>query len=285
MMKFKAILVFAFVFIISGVTFASDNITASASAAIATFSEPLTASFTVNQLFDRMEKKSENINAIISEVELSDSLGTSSVTLRVKSPDKFSITFADGSSSVFFNGSKLWIYIGSVNEVFYHFSEPSPWLNNIGSFFCWFEPKKLIIDMTRGTLNTLFDMKPIGMSKSEDGSSMYLIKLTPRMGDVFKNIFEIGYYEATFSEKNYLPVKVIEFGTDGKSKNSLFVKDYRMNEEVADEYFEYKNTTNAKMSHISDVIIQKINDYKEEALEKINEASEAMKNRFLNWGL
>ena len=58
-----------------------------------------------------------------------------------------------------------------------------------------------------------------------------------------------------------------------------------MNEEVADEYFEYKNTTNAKMSHISDVIIQKINDYKEEALEKINEASEAMKNRFLNWGL
>ena len=80
------------------------NLSASSTSSVG-FIEPLTASFTADQLFDRMEKKSESINAIESSVELSDSVGTSSVTLRVKSPDKFSITFTDGSSSVFFNGS------------------------------------------------------------------------------------------------------------------------------------------------------------------------------------
>ena len=128
------------------------NISASSTSSLS-FAEPLTASFTAEQLFDRMEKKTESINAIESNVELSDSVGTSAVTLRVKSPDKFSITFTDGSSSVFFNGSTLWIYINTTNECFFHTTEKSSLWEKLGSFSSWFNPKMIFVNMTRGTLN------------------------------------------------------------------------------------------------------------------------------------
>ena len=124
------------------------NLSASSTSSIG-FIEPLTASFTAEQLFDRMEKNSESINAIESNVELSDSIGTSAVTLRVKSPDKFSITFTDGSSSVFFNGSTLWIYINTTNECFFHTTEKSSLWEKLGSFSSWFNPKMIFVNMTR----------------------------------------------------------------------------------------------------------------------------------------
>lgn len=248
------------------------------------FSEPLPASFTADQLFDRMEKSSERINAITAEVELVDIAGSSTaVTLRVKGPDKFSITMSDGSSSIYFNGNKLWIYIKPLNECFYHYSEPTPWWNRMGSLVSLFEPKKIFMDMTRKTLNTIFDIFAIKREELPDKDFYYHLKLTPKYKDVFARIFELGHYEAVFSEKTYLPAIVREFDTEGKLKNQLFVKSYKMNDEVADGLFEFKNESSAVMMPISIVIMQKIEDFKDKIVEEVQKAREAMTKSFLNW--
>lgn len=246
-------------------------------------SEPLPASFTVNQLFDRMEERSIRVNAISADVELIDTVGSSTaVTLRVKSPDKFSITFSDKSNSVHFNGTKLWIYIKDLNECFYHFSEPMPWWSKIGGLMSWFEPKKIFVDMTRSTLTTVFDIEPMKREALSD-NYYYYIKLTPKYKDIWAKIFELGHYEAVFSEKLYLPVKVKEFGPDGSPKNQLNVNSYKMNEEVSDDLFEFKNETCAIMMPVSVVILQKIEEYRDKAIEEFNKAKEAMTNSILNW--
>ncbi len=259
---------------------ASGTISASSTAI---FTEPLPASFTADQLFDRMEKKSETINAIESEVELYDKVSTSTVTLRVKSPDKFSIIFADGSSSVFFNGNKLWIYIKQLNECFYHFSEPSPWLDKLGFITSMFDPKKLFVNMTRGTLKALFQIESIKRENTPDNDYHYHLKLTPKFKDIFIQVFELGYYEAIFSEKIYLPVEVKEYDSNGNLKSILSVKSYKMNSEVPDNLFEYKNETDAKFMPISIVIMQKFEDYKDKLMKKIDDTTESLKKSILNW--
>ena len=258
------------------------NISASSTSSLS-FAEPLTASFTAEQLFDRMEKKTESINAIESNVELSDSVGTSAVTLRVKSPDKFSITFTDGSSSVFFNGSTLWIYINTTNECFFHTTEKSSLWEKLGSFSSWFNPKMIFVNMTRGTLNALFKIEAVKREKMSDGDYHYHLKMTPKMKEIFIQVFELGYYEVIFSEKIYLPVKVKEYAPDGKHKTTLSVKSYKINEEVSDDMFVYKNTTKASLVPISIVILQKFEDYKDKLMKKIEDAKESTLNSLMNW--
>lgn len=261
---------------------ASDALASSSS--LVEYSSPLPASFTVDQLFDRMEERSVSINAISAEVELIDAVGSSTaVTLRVKSPDKFSITFSDKSNGVYFNGTKLWIYIKDLNECFYHFSEPMPWWSKVGGLMSWFEPKKIFVDMTRSTLTAIFDIEPIKREEQPDKDFYYYLKLTPKYKDICTKIFELGHYEAVFSEKLYLPVKVKEFGSEGKPNNHLVVKSYKMNEEVSNDLFEFKNETGAVMMPISVVILQKIEEYRDKAIEQFNKAKEAMTNSILNW--
>ena len=274
---------------ISSVCFAAEEIkittpvTASSSSSLIKFEEPLTASFTADQLFDRMEKKSESINAIESNVDLSDSIGTSSVTLRVKSPDKFSIIFTDGSSSVFFNGKTLWIYLKTVNECFYHTTEKSSIWEKLGSFSSWFNPKMIFVNMTRSTLKALFQINALKREKMPDGDYHYHLKLTPKMKEIFIQVFELGYYEVIFSEKIYLPVKVIEYDSNGKYKSTLSVKSYKINEEVPDEMFNYNNTTKANLIPISVVILQKFEDYKDKLMQKIEDAKKSAINNIMNW--
>lgn len=261
---------------------ASDALASSSS--LVEYSSPLPASFTVDQLFDRMEERSVSINAISAEVELIDAVGSSTaVTLRVKSPDKFSITFSDKSNGVYFNGTKLWIYIKDLNECFYHFSEPMPWWSKVGGLMSWFEPKKIFVDMTRSSLTAIFDIEPIKREEQSDKDFYYYLKLTPKYKDIYTKIFELGHYEAVFSEKLYLPVKVKEFGPEGKANNHLTVKSYKMNEEVSNDLFEFKNETGAVMMPISVVILQKIEEYRDKAIEQFNKAKEAMTNSILNW--
>lgn len=261
---------------------ASDALASSSS--LVEYSSPLPASFTVDQLFDRMEERSVSINAISAEVELIDAVGSSTaVTLRVKSPDKFSITFSDKSNGVYFNGTKLWIYIKDLNECFYHFSEPMPWWSKVGGLMSWFEPKKIFVDMTRSSLTAIFDIEPIKREEQPDKDFYYYLKLTPKYKDIYTKIFELGHYEAVFSEKLYLPVRVKEFGPEGKANNHLTVKSYKMNEEVSNDLFEFKNETGAVMMPISVVILQKIEEYRDKAIEQFNKAKEAMTNSILNW--
>ncbi len=289
-MKLKTIFLFLLIILFPVVSLASEVINiASESTNIASPAflikeeSPLPASFTSDQLFDRMEKRSETINAIESEVELFDKVSTYSVILRVKSPDKFSITFSDGSSSVFFNGAKLWIYIKSLNECFYYFQESSPWLDKLGFVVSFFNPKKLFLNMTRDTLKTLFDIQAIKREDMPDGDHHYHLKLTPKFKEIVIDVFELGYYEAIFSEKNYLPVKVKEYNTKGDLKSVLSVNKYKINEEVPDKLFEYENTSDAVMVPISIVIMQKFEDYKDKIMKKLDETTESLKNKLLNW--
>ena len=284
-MKARVIFIMWLLTMLTCVCFASESSVVGSDTTLIEFATPLPASFTADMLFDRMEKKSATINAIESLVELSDASGTVSVTLRVKGPDKFSIIFADNSSSVFFNGSKLWIHMSRLNETFYHYTEPSPWFSKLSTLTNWFDPKKIFVNMTRGTLKALFEISAVKSEKQSDGDFQYTLKLTPKMKEIFKSIFEIGYYEATFSEKTYLPIKVIEYDTNNKEKTRLSVNSHKINNEVADELFEYKNTTKAVMMPITVVIMQKIEDYRDKAIEKMNKAAESMKSRFLNWSL
>lgn len=277
------LIIFIMVVFFPAFLFAGDNLQLSEESQNLTFANPLPASFTVDQLLDRMERKSAGINAIVSEVELSDSLGTVTVTLRVKSPDKFSITFADGSSSVYFNGSKLWIYIKKLNECFYHYSEPSPFWCRYSSLLYYFEPKKLFVNVTRGTLNAIFDIVAVKREELDGNDYHYVLKLTPKLKEIFKRVFELGHYEAVFSEKLYLPVKIIEYDIEGRVKNQLRVNCYKMNTEVSDGLFQYKDTTGAVMVPISIVILQKLDDYKNKVLEEFDKAKEALTNRILNW--
>lgn len=147
----------------------------------------------------------------------------------------------------------------------------------------WFEPKKIFVDMTRSSLTAIFDIEPIKREEQPDKDFYYYLKLTPKYKDIYTKIFELGHYEAVFSEKLYLPVKVKEFGPEGKANNHLTVKSYKMNEEVSNDLFEFKNETGAVMMPISVVILQKIEEYRDKAIEQFNKAKEAMTNSILNW--
>ena len=282
-MRIKIFIIFLLVILFPVAGIATEVNNAATSSANIEFQNPLPASFTADMLFDRMEKKSETINAIESAVELYDKISTSSVILRVKSPDKFSITFSDGSSSVYFNGSKLWIYIKTLNECFYHFSDSSPWFDKWNFIITMFEPKKLFVNMTRSTLSALFEITAVKREKASDGDYHYYLKLTPKLKTVFIEVFELGYYEAVFSEKIYLPIKVNEYDSKGNLKSTLFVKSYKMNENVPDEMFEYQNTTNAILMPISIVIMQKFEDYKDKIMKKLEDAKNSVTNSILNW--
>lgn len=285
-MKIKLMILFLLAIITPVCCFAADEIIVTApasSSALIKFTEPLTASFTAEQLFDRMEKKSETINAIESDVELTDTVGTSAVILRIKSPDKFSITFNDGTAAIYFNGSTLWVYIKSINECFFHNQEKMSFWEKWSSFSAWFNPKKIFLNMTRTTLNALFDIKSIKREKTTDGDYHYYVKMTPKMKDIFIQVFELGYYEIIFSEKTYLPIKVMEYSPNGKLKTTLYVKSYKMNCEVPDELFNYNNTTNATVVPISIVILQKFEEYKDNLMKKIDKAKESAINSILNW--
>ena len=207
------------------------------------------------------------------------------VSVYKKTKNWLGITKWTKVKDVFFNGSKLWIHMSRLNETFYHYTEPSPWFSKLSTLTNWFDPKKIFVNMTRGTLKALFEISAVKSEKQSDGDFQYTLKLTPKMKEIFKSIFEIGYYEATFSEKTYLPIKVIEYDTNNKEKTRLSVNSHKINNEVADELFEYKNTTKAVMMPITVVIMQKIEDYRDKAIEKMNKAAESMKSRFLNWSL
>ena len=281
-MKNKLIAIFMLL-MIPVISMATEIKITASSTNVIEYKDPLPASFTSNMLFDRMEKKSESINAIESDVELYDKVSTSSVILRVKSPDKFSITFTDGSSSVYFNGKKLWIYIKNLNECFYHFSDSSPLLDKWYFITSMFDPKKLFVNLTRNTLSAIFEIEAVKREKMPDGDYHYYLKLTPKLKSIFKEVFELGYYEAVFSEKLYLPVKVNEYDPTGVLKSSLFVKSYKMNENVPDEMFEYQNTTDAVLMPISIVIMQKFEQYKDTVMKKLEDAKNSLKNSILNW--
>lgn len=165
------------------------------------------ASFSVENLFDSMEKCADQISAISASVILQNAAASKSVTLSIKSPDKFAIIFADGSVKVLFNGKNLWIYVVAINEVFYHFSETGGFFGS----YSWFSPKKLFTNLTRKTLFTFFRIETLKIEKLSDEETLYHLKFNPKMESVFRSVFDVGHYEMAFSSRTYLPAWVVEF--------------------------------------------------------------------------
>ncbi len=238
------------------------------------------ASFSVESLFDSMESCADQINAISASVVLQNSAASKSVTLSIKSPDKFAIIFADGSVKVFFNGKNLWIYVVAINEVFYHFSESSGFL---GSYYSWFSPKKLFANLTRKTLFTFFRIETLKVEKLSESETIYHLKFNPKMESVFRSVFDVGHYEMAFSSRTYLPSRVIEYDRQGQERGRLEVIDYKMNEEIADSFFDFAVPEGVVMVPVTVVLAQKLEEYADAVVEKLGQAAEELKNRIINW--
>lgn len=226
------------------------------------------ATITVDGLFDKMEKKTETINSVSVEVELTNGNEASKARLLIKNPDKFAIEFSDGSYKVYFNGTKLWIYIKELNEVFYH--EVAG--NNLFSKMDFINPRKIFTKLTRATLFTLFNIKLISQSKTNEDAE-YVLDFVPKLEGVFKKLFNAKKYWITFSEKNYLPIKVVEFDKNAKQKGVLKVLEYKINTDLIDSNFNFVPDSKTALIPLAVVIAQKIEQYlddlKGKAVDKI----------------
>lgn len=238
------------------------------------------ATFTAESLFDAMEKRSEKISAMSAHVELKNAADTKEVTLSIKNPDKFAIIFADNSISACFNGQKLWIHVVAINEVFYHFSD-SPGV--VGSYFSWLSPKKIFTNLTRKTLFSLFK---VDLEKSETGSNgevLYYLKFVPKMESVFKKVFDVGHYQMAFSNRNFLPVQVIEYNQSGVERGRLNVLQYKLNDEIPDSFFDFVVPEGAVMVPVTVVIAHKLEEYANAIMEKLGKAAENLKKSLMDW--
>lgn len=236
--------------------------------------------FRVEDLFDKMEKNTDSIQAMSALVELKNSAASKRVTLSVKNPDKFAIVFADSSVSAHFNGQRLWIHVKTINEVFYHFADTQGFA---ASYFSLINPKKIFTNLTRKTLFSLFNISPVSQEKDKDGSTFFTMKFVPRMKSVFKQIFNVGHYVMVFSDKNYLPVEVIEFDQNDKERGRLIVLEYRLNMQIADDEFNFVPPEGAVMVPITVVLAQKIEEYARSVVDKIGQAAESLKRSLLDW--
>lgn len=238
------------------------------------------ASFSAEVLFDKMEKNTDNYQAMSALVELTNAADSRRVTLSIKNPDKFAIVFADASVRACFNGQRLWVYVRAINEVFYHFSDTQSFAS---SYFSLINPKKIFTNLTRKTLFSLFSVTPLNQSKQSDGTTLFRLKFVPRMKSVFKQIFDVGHYEMAFSDRNYLPAEVVEFDQKGKERGRLQVIEYRLNEQIADAEFDFEPPEGVVMVPITVVLAQKIEEYARSVVEKIGQAAESFKRSLLDW--
>jgi len=237
------------------------------------------ASFTAEALFDNMEKRTEKITAMAAEVVMQNSEASKKVTLSIKNPDKFSIIFADESVRVFFNGQKLWIYVASIKEVFYHFSETGGY----AAYFSWFNPKRLFTNLTRKTLFSFFRIEPLRSEVLPSGETHYHLRFNPKMEAVFRSVFDIGFYDMVFSSSNYLPASVVEYNQKGEERGRLQVLEYKLNEEIPDSSFDFAVPEGVGMVPITVVLAQKLEECARAIMGRLGEVADDMKTRILNW--
>lgn len=237
------------------------------------------ATFTAESLFDNMEQRTDKITAMAADVIMQNHDAGKSVTLSIKNPDKFMIIFADESVKVYFNGQKLWIYVATINEVFYHFSEAG----GFSAYFSWFNPKKLFTNLTRKTLFSFFKIEPLKTETLASGESLFYLRFNPKMEAVFRNVFDIGFYDMVFSSRDYLPARVIEYNQKGEERGRLMVLKYKLNEDIPDSSFEYKVPDGVAMVPITVVLAQKLEEYARALIGRLGEVADDMKNRILNW--
>lgn len=245
-------------------------------------STTLLASATADTMFDMMEKRTEKINSIRVEVLLKNNLHSKNCKLLIMNPNKFAIEFDDASIQTFFDGSKLWLKIAELKEVFYHFSDSN---SSFLSYIPLFNPTKIFTNLTRKSLFSLFNVTLTDQQKSSNNNfNFYTLKFVPKMKSVFKEVFSIGHYLMIFSDENYLPVEVIEFDPDGNERGRLIVKQYFINESIPASSFEFTPPPDYTLVPLSVVFAQKLEECGNYILNRIGEAASSMKNTILDWG-
>jgi len=242
-------------------------------------------------LFDQMEKSTERIDSLEAEMILISGPVMSRVSLCIQGPDKFSMNFIDRSISVVFDGEKLWVYLASIKEVFtLDAASGGGWLGE--ALRRWVNPKKIITNITRSTLFSLFEITmttPPETPASFTGflsvaSSAPNLRFVPLGSSFVKSAFEVGYYEIVFSPENFLPVRVTEFAPDGSLRGTLFVLGYKINQPIPKENFEFKIPPGVKEVPLIEVVKQRLEQGKDFLLEKVNDLFEALKKKMENWG-
>ncbi|HNV69371.1 MAG TPA: hypothetical protein PKO06_06705 [Candidatus Ozemobacteraceae bacterium] len=243
-------------------------------------------------LFAEMERKAGGIDSLIAELELASGSLRATVQLAIQSPDKFSMDFQGRVIRVVFDGERLWIHINALNEVFLlDTSKGGSWLGDVLRDYV--NPRRIITQVTRKTLFSFFDVSMLASPSiipsfdeplAEPATAGYCLRFTPILGDWARKIFDVGYYEMVFSRTTFLPYLVVEYSTQGKLRGSLRVFEYRMNEVLPKERFEFTVPEGVKVVPLAEVVMQKLEEAKDTLVDNTQKWMDGLQKQISDWG-
>ena len=143
-------------------------------------------------------------------------------------------------------------------------------------------PRKIFNKLTRATLFTLFNIKLISQSKTNQEGE-YVLDFVPKLEGLFDKIFNAKKYWITFSEKNYLPVKVVEFDKNGDQRGALKVLEYKINAEINDSRFNFIPDSKTSAIPLTVVIAQKVEQYLDDLKGKAVNTFKDIKDLIMPW--
>lgn len=224
--------------------------------------------FNLSDLFDKIDNKTDYIQSVLIDVKITDTASSTTASLAVKSPDKFSIIYGDASNKVLFDGITLWLYIDDLKEAYYHnFGEKSFFSSSLSFIY----PGAIFKKLTKATLMAFFDVSPVKIEDNKDGSKYYIVKFVPKFESLAKKVFTIYSFHVFFSNKSWLPEKVIEYDPNGKIANTLEVLQYKINDEINDSNFKYTKPVGVAVLPLVAIIAEKIELYLENMTPKVTD--------------
>ncbi|MBF0499852.1 MAG: hypothetical protein HQM09_06955 [Candidatus Riflebacteria bacterium] len=259
-------------------------------------------------LFTQIEERTERVDSIEADVQLASGAFSTRLTLSIQGPDKFAMDFIGGQLRVVFDGERLWIYIAQLREVFTLESGVGSGLLT-ESLREWVNPRKIITNLTRKTLFTVFDIEllstasltgslsvpiyntsevgssSISTSSSGTASSSWRLRFTPHADALLTKLFDIGSYEMTFSGLYFLPTYVVQFSPEGVQLGTLAVRGYRLNESFPKDRFVFEVPAGVTQVPVSEVLAQKFEGGKDLLFEGVGRFFRRIKDRITDWGM
>jgi hypothetical protein len=104
------------------------------------------------------------------------------------------------------------------------------------------------------------------------------------MKTVFREVFDVGYYNLRFSDSNYLPDQVVEYDSEGNERGRLNVVRYQINVAIPPQRFDFTPPPDYSLVPLSVVFAQKLEECKNLIIKKIQNSASKMKDAVLNWG-
>ena len=68
-----------------------------------------------------------------------------------------------------------------------------------------------------------------------------------------------------------------------RERGRLQVIEYKMNDDIADSFFDFAVPEGVVMVPVTVVLAQKLEEYADAVVEKLGQAAEELKNRIINW--